>query len=74
LWSVVDVAYPMFTANPGVTYPPEVPRVKAWAYRGSPVYTYYEDKVPGEIWGDNVKWIGGSNFSALRVPGRTIQE
>jgi len=71
-WSVVDVAYPMFTSNPGVTYPPEAPRVKAWAYRGYPVYTYYEDKEPGDIWGDNTKWIGGSNFSALRVPGREM--
>jgi predicted lipoprotein with Yx(FWY)xxD motif len=70
LWSVVDVAYPMFTSNPGTTYPPEAPRVKAWAYRGSPVYTYYEDKAPGDIWGDGVKWIGGSSISALQVPGR----
>jgi predicted lipoprotein with Yx(FWY)xxD motif len=71
-WSVVDVAYPMFTTNPGVTYPPEVPRVKAWAYRGNPVYTYYEDQAPGDTWGDSVKWIGGSNFFAMRVPGRSI--
>jgi len=72
-WSVVDVAYPMFTTNPGVTYPPEVPRVKAWAFRGNPVYTYYEDTIPGEIWGDGVKWIGGSSIMALRVPGRGEQ-
>lgn len=71
-WSVVEVAYPMFTTNPGVTYPPDAPRVKAWAYRGYPVYTYYEDKEPGDIWGDNIKWIGGSNFAALRVPGREM--
>jgi predicted lipoprotein with Yx(FWY)xxD motif len=71
-WSIVDVAYPMFTTNPGVTYPPEAPRVKAWAYRGNPVYTYYEDKVAGDVWGDSVKWIGGSNFSAIRVPGHAI--
>ena len=72
LKTAYDVAYPMFMTNPGVTYPPEAPRVKAWAYRGSPVYTYYEDKVPGDIWGDSVKWIGGSNVFALQVPGRTI--
>jgi len=71
LWSVVDVAYPMFTTNPGITYPPEAPRVKAWAYRGNPVYTYYEDKEPGDIWADGVKWIGGSSFSALRLSGRS---
>jgi predicted lipoprotein with Yx(FWY)xxD motif len=71
-WSVVDVAYPMFTTNPGVTYPPEVPRVKGWAYRGNPVYTYYEDKEPGDAWGDSVKWIGGSSFSAMRVLGHAI--
>jgi predicted lipoprotein with Yx(FWY)xxD motif len=73
-WSVVEVAYPMFTTNPGVTYPPEAPRVKAWAFRGTPVYTYYEDKEPGETWGDGVKWIGGSSFTAMRVPGHSIFE
>ena len=31
-WSVVDVAYPMFTDPLGYTYPPDAPRVKAWAY------------------------------------------
>jgi predicted lipoprotein with Yx(FWY)xxD motif len=72
LWSVVDVAYPMFTSNPGITYPPEAPRVKAWAYRGVPVYTYYEDKAPGDIWGDEVRWIGGSAFYALLVSDRSI--
>jgi predicted lipoprotein with Yx(FWY)xxD motif len=69
-WSIVDVAYPMFTTNPGVTYPPEAPRVRGWAFRGTPVYTYYEDKEPGDIWGDSTKWIGGSSFFAMRVPGR----
>jgi len=74
LWSVIEVAYPMFTTNPGIIYPPEASRVRTWAYRGSPVYTYYEDKEPGDIWGDSVKWIGGSSFSALRVPGQSIFE
>jgi len=73
-WAVVDVAYPMFTTNPGIIYPPEAPRVKAWAFRGTPVYTYYEDKVPGDAWGDGIKWIGGSSFSAMRVPGQSIIE
>jgi predicted lipoprotein with Yx(FWY)xxD motif len=71
-WSVIDIAYPMFTTNPGVLYPSDAPHVKAWAYRGNPVYTYYEDKEPGDAWGDGVKWIGGSSFSALRLPGRSL--
>jgi predicted lipoprotein with Yx(FWY)xxD motif len=71
-WSAVDVAYPMFTEATGFTYPPEVPRVKAWAYRGAPVYTYYEDRGPGDIWGHSVRWFALSGFYALQVPGRGV--
>jgi predicted lipoprotein with Yx(FWY)xxD motif len=71
-WSVVEVSYPMFTEATGFTYPPEIPRVKAWAYRGMPVYTYYEDKGPGEIWGHAVRWFGLSGFYAVQVPGRGL--
>jgi predicted lipoprotein with Yx(FWY)xxD motif len=73
-WSAVDITYPVFRENPGVIYPPELPHVKVWAYRGTPLWTYYEDKEPGDIWGDLIKWIGGSSFAALQVPGREITE
>jgi predicted lipoprotein with Yx(FWY)xxD motif len=71
-WSIVDVAYPMFTEPTGFTYPPEVPRVRAWAYRGMPAYTYYEDQAPGDIWGHSLRWFGLSGFYALQVPGRGL--
>jgi predicted lipoprotein with Yx(FWY)xxD motif len=71
-WSIVDVSYPMFTEATGITYPPQTPRVKAWAYRGMPVYTYYEDKEPGEIWGNAVRWFGLSGFYAVQVPGHGL--
>jgi predicted lipoprotein with Yx(FWY)xxD motif len=71
-WSVIDVADPIFTDPTGTTYPPDAPRVKAWAYRGRPVYTYYEDKEPGDIWGSQLRWFGLSSFVALQVPGRAL--
>jgi hypothetical protein len=48
--------------------------VKAWAYRGRPVYTYYEDKEPGDVWGNQIRWFGIGSFSAVSVPGRSIYE
>lgn len=71
-WTVVDVAYPMFSEASGFTYPPDAPRVKAWAYRGMPVYTYYEDKAPGDIRGDGIRLFSFSGFYALQVPGRGL--
>jgi predicted lipoprotein with Yx(FWY)xxD motif len=70
-WSVVDVAYPMFTEPLGFTYPPEAPRVKAWAYRGMPVYTYHEDKRSGDIFGHGIRVFANSGFYAVQVPGRS---
>jgi predicted lipoprotein with Yx(FWY)xxD motif len=71
-WSVVEVAYPMFTEATGITYPPDTARVKAWAYRGMPAYTYYEDKAPGDIWGNAVRLFAFSGFYALQVPGHGL--
>jgi predicted lipoprotein with Yx(FWY)xxD motif len=71
-WSVVDVSYPMFTEATGTTYPPETARVKAWAYRGMPAYTYYEDKEAGDIWGNAVRLFAFSGFYALQVPGHGL--
>jgi len=70
-WSVVEITYPMFIDPRGPLYPAEAPKVKAWAYHGKPVFTYYEDEKPGDIWGDGVKGIWGSSFSAIQVPGRS---
>jgi predicted lipoprotein with Yx(FWY)xxD motif len=71
-WSVVQVAYPMFTDKTGFTYPADAPRVRAWAYRGMPAYTYYEDKTAGDIWGDGVRLFSFSGFYALQIPGRGL--
>src|SRR5438094_2623939 len=71
-WSAVEVADPIFTDPTGTTYPADAPRVKAWAYRGRPVYTYYEDKEPGDIWGSQLRWFGLSSFVALQVPGHAL--
>jgi predicted lipoprotein with Yx(FWY)xxD motif len=69
-WSVVETSYPMFTDPRGPLYPSDAPKVHAWAYRGRPVFTYYEDEKPGDIWGDMTKGLWGSYFSAIHVRGR----
>ena len=47
LWSIVDITYPVYRENPGIIYPSDLPHVnKAWAYRGTPLWTYYEDEGP----------------------------
>lgn len=71
-WSVVDVAVPMFKKALGPTYPADVPRVKAWAFKGRPVYTYFQDKEAGDIWGHSLRWWGFSGFYAVEVPGRGL--
>jgi len=68
-FSIVDITYPMFTDMRGTLYPANAPSVKAWAYRGKPLYTYYEDERPGHMWGDNVGGLWGSIFNAVQVPG-----
>lgn len=73
-WSVVDVAYPMFTEATGRTYPAEAPRVQAWAYRGRPVYTFHMDKQPGDLWGHANRWFSFSGFYALEVPGKGLHD
>lgn len=69
-WSIIDVADPLFTDPAGIIYPPEAPRVKAWAYKGRPVFTYYQDKEPGNIWGHATRWFAVSGFYSIVVPGR----
>ena len=60
----------MFTDGAGQIYPAGVPKVKGWAYRGRPVYTFYQDREPGDIMGNMARWFGMASFSAMRVPGR----
>jgi predicted lipoprotein with Yx(FWY)xxD motif len=68
-WSVVEVSDPMFFDPAGTTYPAGAKRVRAWAYRGHPVYTFYEDQAKGDIWGHMLRWFSMSGFLALPVPG-----
>jgi len=73
-FSIVEITYPMFTDPRGTIYPADAPKVKAWAYRGKPLFTYYQDEDPGDIWGDNTKGLWGSSFTAIQVPGRSSFE
>jgi predicted lipoprotein with Yx(FWY)xxD motif len=68
-WAPVEITYPMFTDPRGVLYPSDAPKVRVWAFRGRPLFTYYEDEKPGDIWGDGTKGLWGSAFSALLIPG-----
>jgi predicted lipoprotein with Yx(FWY)xxD motif len=70
-FSIVEISYPMFTDMRGALYPAEGNRVRVWAYRGNPLYTYYEDERPGDMQGDRIGGIWGSNFNAVIVPGRS---
>jgi predicted lipoprotein with Yx(FWY)xxD motif len=69
-WSVVDVAVPLFKDAEGVTYlPSEAPStVKAWAYRGRPLFTYFDDQEPGEMLGHRIKYLGAGGFYAVQLP------
>ena len=75
-WSVADVAVPLYSDPKGNTYlPKEAPRtVKAWAYRGRPVYTFADDQVPGQILGHAMQTAAGSSFEAVAVEGAEVQE
>ncbi|MFT4025567.1 MAG: hypothetical protein QM676_02005 [Novosphingobium sp.] len=71
-WSIVEVSDPMFVDPAGQTYPAGARRLKAWAYRGRPVLTYYEDKAPGDIWGNMTRWFANTMFMSLPVPGQDV--
>ncbi len=74
-WSVVDVAVPLYGDTTGSTYlPAEAPsRVKAWAWRGRPLYTFADDGEPGQVLGHGRENATGSGFNAIIVPGSEVQ-
>lgn len=67
-WTVMDVSNPPFLERTG-QLGEGVPTVRAWAYRGRPVYTYYEDQKPGDYNGDHIIGPFTTSFNAVRVPG-----
>lgn len=42
---------------------------KQWAYRGKPVYTFAQDKVPGDAKGDNLGPKGSHLWHVIKVVG-----
>ncbi len=68
-WTIEDVADPPFQDPAGVTSPAGSHKVKAWAYRGKPLYTFVDDDVPGETLGHAIQNFGRSSFNAVGVPG-----
>jgi len=70
-FSIIEITHPMFTDMHGALYPSDAPKAKVWAYRGKPLFTYYEDEEPSDIWGDGTAGIWGSSFGPVMVPGRS---
>jgi predicted lipoprotein with Yx(FWY)xxD motif len=73
-WSVVDVAVPLFADATGVTLiASEAPsRISAWAYKGRPVFTYFEDEEPGQALGHAIKYPQAAGFYAIQIPGQDV--
>lgn len=73
-WSVVEITDPPFLDPSGELYPADAPKVKVWAYRGSPVYTYHLDTGPREIRGYRVRTPGDRKYmTPIHVPGRSLE-
>ena len=68
-WTIEEVSDPPFLDAAGATYPPGTPRVKAWAYRGKPLYTFVDDDVPGETLGHAIQYWNRSAFTVVNTPG-----
>ena len=68
-FTIEDVSDPTFLDPAGTTAPSEAPKVKAWAYRGKPLYTFVDDDEPGQIRGDWINYFARSSVDAVRVPG-----
>ena len=71
-FTIEEVSDPPFLDPTGTTAPPEAPRVKVWAYRGRPLYTFVDDDEPGQTLGDWINYFSRSSFDAVLVPGPEI--
>lgn len=71
-FTIEEVSDPPFLDPAGATSPPEAPRVKAWFYRGKPLYTFVDDDEPGQTLGDWINYFSRSWFDAVLVPGPGI--
>ncbi len=68
-WTIQEVSDPLFIDPAGATALPGTPKVKVWAYRGRPMYTFVDDDEPGQILGHDINYFARSSFTAVRVPG-----
>ena len=71
-FTIEEVSDPPFLDPAGTTAPPSAPRVKAWAYRGKPLYTFVDDDEPGQTLGDWINYFSRASFDAVLVPGPGI--
>ena len=68
-FTIEEVSDPPFLDPAATTAPAAAPKVKAWAYRGKPLYTFVDDDEPGQILGDWINYFARSSFDAVLVPG-----
>jgi hypothetical protein len=61
---------PLFKDAKGDTYlPSQAPKtVKAWAWNGRPLFTYFEDEDPGQSLGHRIKYPLSGGFYAIQTP------
>ena len=72
-WEIGDVPHPPFSDAAGA-YGENVPTVRAWTYRGRPVYTFAGDHKPGDIQGHSIRYYGVSRFSLVKVLGNSRRD
>lgn len=68
-FTIEEITDPPFLDPAGTTAPPEASKVKVWAYRGKPLYTFVDDDEPGQTLGDWINYFARSSFDAVLVPG-----
>ena len=71
-FTIEEVSDPPFVDPAGTTAPSGTPKVKVWAYRGKPMYTFVDDDEPGDTLGSEINYFARSNFHVLLVPGPGI--
>ena len=72
-WGVDNVPHPPFSDAAGA-YGENVPTVRAWTYRGRPVYTFAGDHKPRDIHGQSIRYYGVSRFSLVKVLGNSRRD